>query len=84
MSVKTTCGQCEDGLVPIGRCNCGSPADESAGFMHERLCGYEPCPDGCWDRLHPELADGADPDVRYAQLQSEHLAAADLDPEWPG
>ena len=50
--MSSACGECEDGLIPIGRCNCGSPADASIGYMHERLCGFEPCPNGCWDRLH--------------------------------
>lgn len=47
------CGQCDDGLVEAKGCNCGSPADEAAGFRHENLCGFEPCPNGCWDKLHP-------------------------------
>jgi hypothetical protein len=47
------CGQCDGGLISIGECNCGSPADSSIGFAHERLCGYEPCPNGCWEKLHP-------------------------------
>ena len=30
-----------------GSCNCGSPADISVGYSHERYCGAEPCPAGC-------------------------------------
>lgn len=48
---RPACGECDRGLIAIGRCNCGSPADASISFMHERLCGYEPCPNGCWDKL---------------------------------
>lgn len=47
------CSACDGGLVAIGGCNCASPADVSVGYMHERLCGFEPCPNGCWDKLHP-------------------------------
>lgn len=50
------CGLCKDGLVEAKGCNCGSPADEAAGFRHENLCGFEPCPNGCWGRLHPDTA----------------------------
>jgi hypothetical protein len=53
------CGQCEGGLVPAGGCNCGSPVDASVNFAHERLCGYEPCPNGCWDRLHPAVKEAS-------------------------
>jgi len=63
-----TCGDCADGLVPTvhGACNCGSPADESTGFRHEPLCGYEPCPNGCWDLLHPRTQAPADRPVNLA------------------
>lgn len=43
------CGQCQDGLVEAKGCNCGSAADEASGFRHEPFCGYEPCPNGCWE-----------------------------------
>lgn len=55
-----TCGQCVDGLVDVAdvadvnRCTCGSPADESVNYMHERHCGTEPCPNGCWWALNPD------------------------------
>jgi hypothetical protein len=51
----TVCPE-NDGLIPVDGCNCGSPADESVNYAHERLCGFEPCPNGCWDKLHPEPA----------------------------
>lgn len=57
--LETGYGCCAWGLVEAGGCNCGSPADASVGYMHERLCGWEPCPNGCWDRLHPETPEGA-------------------------
>jgi hypothetical protein len=45
---RAACREClGSGLIPVGRCNCGSPADISVGYMHERLCGYEQCPAGC-------------------------------------
>lgn len=74
------CGECDDGLIAVGRCNCGSPADQSVSYMHERLCGYEPCPSGCWDILHPSAPSAGRPmtDGEYAELQYENTAAADL------
>jgi hypothetical protein len=43
-----TCGQCDHGLVPVGHCNC----DTGPEGQHQPFCGSEPCPAGCWDRLH--------------------------------
>ena len=55
--IGLTCRHCGGtGLIEAGGCNCGSPADVSVNFAHERLCGFEPCPNGCWDKLHPEMA----------------------------
>ena len=67
-----TCGDCADGLVPTihGACNCGSP-----GFPdpHERLCGYEPCPNGCWNILHPPSQTPASGPVNLAAGAAEPL-----------
>jgi hypothetical protein len=53
-SPVATCGECDDGLIDAKGCNCGSPADASVNYAHERLCGSDPCPNGCWERLHPD------------------------------
>ena len=55
-AMTESCGLCDDGLIDAGGCNCGSPADASVSYAHERLCGADPCPNGCWERLHPEVA----------------------------
>lgn len=52
--METMYGCCALGLVEVGGCNCGSPADVSVGYAHEPLCGWEQCPNGCWERLHPD------------------------------
>jgi hypothetical protein len=52
---ETAYGCCAWGLVETGGCNCGSPADASVGYAHEPLCGWEQCPNGCWERLHPAV-----------------------------
>jgi len=50
---RAACQQCDGtGLIGIDQCNCG-PAGLD-GYGHERLCGFEPCPAGCWECLHPE------------------------------
>lgn len=54
--METMYGCCAVGLVETGGCNCGSPADASVGYAHEPLCGWEQCPNGCWERLHPQQA----------------------------
>ncbi len=47
-----TCGECTGGLIAAGvRCNC-DPGPEG---QHQPLCGFEPCPNGCWERLHPPV-----------------------------
>jgi len=54
-----TCGECTGGLIAAGvRCNC-DPGPEG---QHRALCGFIPCPNGCWEKLHPEPAP-ADPRV---------------------
>jgi hypothetical protein len=58
---------CADGLVGVDGCNCGSPADATVGYAHEPLCGWEPCPNGCWERLHPD---------RDAQPSDTHAGGA--------
>jgi len=42
------CKRCSGhrGLVKLGRCNC----DPSPDGIHHALCGFEPCPNGCYDR----------------------------------
>lgn len=51
---RRPCRECNDtGLVDVDRCNCAVGPSGYYG-MHERYCGTEPCPAGCWDRLHPE------------------------------
>lgn len=45
-----TCGQCQDGLIPVNGCTCG---DGLPPYGHEPGCGWEPCPGGCRDILHP-------------------------------
>lgn len=47
--VTGTCAECKGtGMADgDGSCNCGSPADSSASYAHERYCGTEPCPAGC-------------------------------------
>lgn len=45
------CPECEDGLVRVAGCNCG---DGLPPYGHEPLCGWEQCPNGCWERLHPQ------------------------------
>lgn len=54
-AATTTCGRCEDGLVPVSGCNCDGDTDAYPG-VHREWCGFEPCPNGCWDRLHPPAA----------------------------
>lgn len=46
-----TCGQCDGGLVPVDGCTCGGGLWP---YGHEPLCGTEPCPNGCWWKLHPD------------------------------
>lgn len=50
LRIAVMCGGCDGGLVPVEGCTCGSPGYPDP---HERYCGYEPCPSGCWWRLHP-------------------------------
>ena len=52
LALAVTCGRCEHGLVDTDGCNCGGGLD---GYGHEPLCRVEPCPDGCWERLHPPV-----------------------------
>lgn len=54
---EADCGTCGGGgLVETGRCNCGGgPATGIPGSPHEPLCGAEPCPEGCWEKLHPPI-----------------------------
>jgi hypothetical protein len=61
-----TCGQCSGGLVDISGCNCGGGGPDGLP-AHEPLCGAEPCPNGCWERLHPEAETNGrdDPDDRH-------------------
>lgn len=49
-SAAAPCGQCQEGLVVAGGCTCGGGLPP---YGHEPLCGLEPCPNGCWDILHP-------------------------------
>lgn len=52
------CGECDGGLIDVDHCNCAVGPSGYYG-MHERYCGTEMCPAGCWDRLHPaEVARG--------------------------
>jgi hypothetical protein len=45
------CRECGgEGVVPVDGCTCG---DGLSSFGHEPGCGFEPCPAGCWQRLHP-------------------------------
>ena len=54
LKILDTCGQCDGGLIEVGHCNCGGGGPD--GYpAHEPLCGAEPCPNGCWDRLHPPV-----------------------------
>lgn len=53
------CPDCEDGLVRIDGCNCG---DGLPPYGHEPLCGWEQCPNGCWERLHPQPEAEGEPD----------------------
>lgn len=46
----TECSECKGGLVEVDACTCGGGLDV---YGHEPLCGTEPCPNGCWDKLHP-------------------------------
>lgn len=71
-----TCGQCKDGLVDAKGCTCGSPGYPDP---HEPLCGTEPCPNGCWNLLHPEAPSAGRvlSDEEYAELKYENDAAAD-------
>lgn len=68
-----TCGQCDHGLVPVGHCNC-DPGPEG---QHQPLCGFIPCPAGCWEKLHPPVPDQAQPDGPGYYGQGE---LADFDP----
>lgn len=52
LETATACTTCEDGLVEISACNCAGGTPESS-YLHEAHCGTEPCPNGCWERLHP-------------------------------
>lgn len=52
--LETMRGCCKSGLVSADGCNCG-PAGLD-GYGHEPLCGWEPCPNRCWERLHPASA----------------------------
>jgi hypothetical protein len=51
-TVTMPCGRCDAGLVPVSGCNCDGDSDAYPG-VHREWCGFEPCPNGCWDRLHP-------------------------------
>lgn len=54
---RRPCRECNDtGLVDANGCNCAVGPSGYYG-MHERYCGSEPCPRGCWDRLYPEVAE---------------------------
>ena len=59
--ITGTCAECKGtGMVDgDGSCNCGSPADISVGYSHERYCGAEPCPAGCpVPAVMPGVSDG--------------------------
>jgi hypothetical protein len=48
-----TCGRCAYGrvLIPGRPCACDSVQPDG---QHEPFCGMGYCPEGCWDRLHPQ------------------------------
>lgn len=62
-----TCGQCHDGVIRVDGCTCG---DGLPPHGHEPGCGYEECPNGCWDILHPQ------PATQTPAVQPVNLAAA--------
>jgi hypothetical protein len=79
-ATRAACGQCNDGLVEAKGCNCGSPADASVNYAHERLCGFEPCPNGCWEvRRLARLASGQPATETRTE---EELHAAFACPGW--
>lgn len=45
-----TCGRCRWGVVDEPGCNCGAPGPNGE---HQPECGAAPCPNGCWDKVHP-------------------------------
>lgn len=49
------CAECKGtGLVDVDHCNCGVGPSGYYG-MHERYCGTDACPNGCWDVLNPAV-----------------------------
>lgn len=51
LDILRACKECGGtGLVEAGCCNCAGGTPESS-YLHERYCGVEPCPEGCWDNL---------------------------------
>lgn len=54
--VAETCAECKGtGLVDVDHCNCAVGPSGYYG-MHERYCGTDMCPNGCWDVLNPAEA----------------------------
>lgn len=52
------CPDCKGtGLIDIDECNCAVGPSGYYG-MHERYCGTDACPNGCWDLLHAEVPRG--------------------------
>jgi hypothetical protein len=46
------CGQCDGGLIPVPA-GTGCTCDPGPEGQHQPYCGFQPCPAGCWDKLHP-------------------------------
>lgn len=50
-----SCRECKGtGLVDVDGCNCGTGPGGHYG-QHERFCGSDACPNGCWDVLNPAV-----------------------------
>lgn len=52
-----TCGSCLWGVVDVKAAR-GCTCDPGPEGQHQRYCGTEPCPNGCWDKVHPAGSSG--------------------------